>query len=399
MLLNYYRNNPAYYPGSGPDLDKNRITIPAYPKNLTLNKRWSFFDNYFTGNVGFISTTPHNLEVGDSIYVYQDAGYTHESYQGYATVTEVISPYIIGTDKPWAGSSPTNGGNIVKVGDYCSLSKIDDTILTYTGVTDDGNGFAMFNFEAGTDVSDIAFQSMFITSGSTNYPTDNYTESAGVYENAIPLNTTSIISNIPYNGDDSGKMIIRERTVPSDTVLFDDIDKYTMQLTYLSGETLEFLPYGETYTFNLVDACGKHDRIELFWLNKLGAFDSMLFRGKNTKEISFVKESYTRRLGDQTNSPFIYDVIDYTTNDFERQNFNGYQTTTYTLSTGWISESDGDRVIECMGSNTVYMYRDNVFVPVITTIENVQVKTKDNDKLIYYTISLQLTYNTISQRR
>ena len=52
-----------------------------------------------------------------------------------------------------------------------------------------------------------------------------------------------------------------------------------------------------------------------------------------------------------------------------------------------------------MGSNVVYMYKDEVFIPVLATIESIDVKTKANEKLIYYTISLDLTYNRISQRR
>jgi hypothetical protein len=98
------------------------------------------------------------------------------------------------------------------------------------------------------------------------------------------------------------------------------------------------------------------------------------------------------------NSPFIYNVIDYKTNDFEKNAFNGYQQTNYTVSTSWISEVEGERVIECLGSNVVYMYKDEVFIPVIITVDEVLVKTKDNEKLIYYTINLALTYNRISQR-
>jgi len=124
----------------------------------------------------------------------------------------------------------------------------------------------------------------------------------------------------------------------------------------------------------------------------------MLFNGKNTKSVTFNKETYTKRLGDQKYSPYIFEVIGYNTQDFEKQNFNGYQDTTFTVSTGWITELEGGRVIEAMGSNVIYMAKDGVYTPVIATVESIDVKTKKNQKLIFYTISLALTYNTLSQR-
>jgi len=398
-LTNSFRNHAAYNNTYKQRTKYNRVDIPAYPKNLSENLPWSFYDNYFSGTFGMISTEPHNLNVGDSIYVLQDTGFTHSSYNGVATVIEVISPYIISTNKAWAGNSPTDGGTVIKnTGTQCVLSLVDDTKLDFTGVTNDG-GFARFHFTSGVNTYNVRPNAMIVTSGSTNYVTTNATGSAGVIEKVTSSTPTSILSNIAFNGNDTGKMVLRERIPSSTELFFNNIDSYKVQFNHFSGATIDYLSYGDGVTFKLDERCNKHDRIELFWLNKLGAFDSMLFKGKNTKSIDFIKETYTKRLGDMADSNFAYDVIDYKTNDFEKQNFNGYQNTSFTVSTGFISETEGERVIECMGSNVVYMYKDEVFIPVLATIESVDVKTKANEKLIYYTISLDLTYNRISQRR
>lgn len=394
MIENPIRNDKAYNNTYTWNTSKNRVTIPAYPKNLSTNAPWSFYDNYFVaGSFGMISLYPHNLEVGDTIYVVQNPGFTHASYNGLHTVLTIVSDYIVGTSTPWAGSSPTDGGAAVKVvSDGCGVSLIDDTQLLYSAVTNNG-GFAEFNFTS--DVSNVKPNAWIFTSGSTVYPTNGF----GTTQAKVSYTTPNkLLSNITYVSDDTGFALVRQRIPSSTQQIFNNVDKYVIQFSYYSASTNSFVPYGDGSTFDIKCKCSKHDWIELFWLNKMGAFDSMLFNGRNSKSIEFIKETYTKRLGDQKYSPFAYDVIGYDTQDFETQNFNGYQNTSYTVSTGWISESEGNRVIELLGSNVVYMAKDGVYIPVITTVDEVNVKTRANEKLIYYTISLDLTYNTLSQR-
>lgn len=394
MIENPIRNHKAYDNTYTWNTSKNRVTIPAYPKNLNTNAPWSFYDNYFVaGSFGMISLYPHNLEVGDTIYVVQDPGFLFSAYNGQHTVLTIVSDYIVGTSTPWSGSSPTNGGSAIKVvGDGCGLSLIDDTQLQYTAVTNNA-GFAEFNFTS--DVSNVKPNAWIFTSGSTVYPTNGF----GTTQAKVSYTTPNkLLSNLPYVSNDTGFALVRQRIPSSTQQIFNDVDKYKIQFSHYTGSTNAFTAYGDGSTFDIKCKCSKHDWIELIWLNKLGAFDSMLFNGRNTKSIEFNKETMTKRLGDQKYSPYTYEVIGYTTQDFEKQNFNGYQDTSYTVSTGWISESEGDRVIECMGSNVVYMAEDGIYTPVVATIENVDVKTRQNQKLIYYTISLDLTYNTLSQR-
>jgi len=400
MMANPYKNTFLLSGVDGLSTAWNRLTIPAYPKNLTSNKPWSFYDNYFSsGNFGMISLYPHNFEVGDTIFVNQDIPFTFSGYNGYHTIINIPSPYIIETNQGWLGGTPAEGGSVINVnaGTDCSLSLIDDTILSYRNVINNG-GFAEFLFN--TDVSNVR-PGAEISTDSTPGP---YVLNGGAINGTgiptcDPSTQFSVLSNVPYNGDDSGSMLIRARMPSATDEFFGDIDSYDIKMTYYSGDSMTYLPFGEGCTYKIKDKCGKHDRIELFWLNKLGAFDSMLFNGKNTKAIEFTKESYTKRLGNFVDSPFIFDTMAYGNQDFEAQNFNGHQNTFLTVSTGWISEMEGDRVIEAMGSNVVYMYKDDVFTPVITTIESVDVKTKKNNKLVYYTISLAMTYNRTSQRR
>ena len=70
-------------------------------------------DTYDDGMYNLIFAQPHNLKVGQRIFVEQDKGNTHSDYDGWTKVTHIYSPYIIATDKPRLdGSTPAEGGYI-----------------------------------------------------------------------------------------------------------------------------------------------------------------------------------------------------------------------------------------------------------------------------------------------
>ena len=76
---------------------------------------WSFDDNHFySGRFGMVSTSKHNLKVGDVIHVDQDPGFTHASYNGEHTIKNVLSDYIIITDQAWGGETLREGGVVTK---------------------------------------------------------------------------------------------------------------------------------------------------------------------------------------------------------------------------------------------------------------------------------------------
>jgi len=65
------------------------------------------------GMYNLIFAKPHNLKVGQRIFVEQDAGNTHSDYDGWTKVNYIYSPYIIATNKPRLdGSTPAEGGYI-----------------------------------------------------------------------------------------------------------------------------------------------------------------------------------------------------------------------------------------------------------------------------------------------
>lgn len=97
--------------------DYNRprmIDVSRSKKNETnIANAKTFTDNNFVGGfVKFIGMVNHGFVAGDLIYIVQDSGYTHESYEGVAQVTGVSSTQI-STNLIWEGSTPDSPGKIM----------------------------------------------------------------------------------------------------------------------------------------------------------------------------------------------------------------------------------------------------------------------------------------------
>jgi len=69
-------------------------------------------DAFETGTYNLIFSKPHNLKVGEKIFVEQDANAVYSEYDGWTKVATIFNPYIIGTSKARLGSAPTQGGYI-----------------------------------------------------------------------------------------------------------------------------------------------------------------------------------------------------------------------------------------------------------------------------------------------
>jgi len=89
----------------------------AHFGNVETQEYFTFYDNSFSGTTGFVGTGGTSIKVGDKVKVNQDSGFQHPEYNTYATVTAVTpsgADTIIVTDIQWQGSSPVNGGTLVK---------------------------------------------------------------------------------------------------------------------------------------------------------------------------------------------------------------------------------------------------------------------------------------------
>ena len=75
-----------------------------------------------TGNVNLLFLEPHNLSVGDEIYLKQNESKRVFDYDGFTTVRRVINENIVSLNIPRQGSSNVVGGKVIKPSLWSQIS-------------------------------------------------------------------------------------------------------------------------------------------------------------------------------------------------------------------------------------------------------------------------------------
>ena len=173
-------------------------------------------------------------------------------------------------------------------------------------------------------------------------------------------------------------------------------DYYDAQLMNGFGEVID-----ERRIYNICEP--KFTPQQIFFVNKVGTWDSITFFKKQTENVSITKESYKPSLGTSGSSGFTF-----TTQAATKQNYNYTKDNRLTLNTGFVDEDFGDVVEEMLMSETMFMVYDRItnrsgstyeigqsyrWVNVVTT--NLTKQKHINDKTINYT--LEVEYNDLEQ--
>ena len=183
----------------------------------------------------------------------------------------------------------------------------------------------------------------------------------------------------------NNNIIVKEGSLP----MFDDTTKsYLVALTDASqsGD-------GCRFNFKIKDSCSKFENFKLVYLDKFGSFSTFNFNLASTKTVTAKKSNYLKNTG-------TYDPVanTYGSNRYERgiTRLDTEINDIYTITTDWVSEEEGKRVIELMESPEVYRLEGNAvvgtsnkLVAINVTTSSLVEKQKVKKKLFNYTISFE----------
>jgi len=413
IKINTYKNNVLnnsyiiynhLWLDNGLDVTNKRVTFPAYPYNINNSVGYEFYDNAFApsglygGKVGYVFTSPISpeWEVGDTIQVYQYPTYTNVSYQGLTTITWISDNRLaLETAKGWGVGTPAEPGIIYNIDRSCIYSA-NTSNLYISGLTSTaGNLTLNFDTSTGFDAFSIPYGTLIHLHGFSS-SNNNVTVTAST---ATTSNT--LVTSASYTSNQTGYTTVTSRMVVG-PIVDATVNKYTLNMMsqdyYLSAPSSAFtstplyLFSGDTYTFNVDNSCSYNEDLFVAWQNKLGAFDYQNFRLRRDTIVNYARNSYTKRLGGSTGQ------FSYGQNDFEMNNFVGSQDKTYIYNTDWLDDIDSARILELVGSNVIYAKIEDVWVPVVCGISDVQYQNKQNNKLAQYTLDFKSSYKTYSQR-
>ena len=161
---------------------------------------------------------------------------------------------------------------------------------------------------------------------------------------------------------------------------FDTPGIFHHKLAHYDGNIIVNAPDKST-TLTSKNTCAKY---AIYYLNPLGGWDQLLIEGKVVKTIKLENKSYKRN-------------FDNNTNEFENKHYLKNLTTSYKLTTGYLTDAQAKLMPNLIETTKAYLCEldTNNYIPVLINTTSVDIKTYRNQgrKLFTYTIEVQESQN------
>ena len=161
---------------------------------------------------------------------------------------------------------------------------------------------------------------------------------------------------------------------------FDTPGIFHHKLAHYDGNIIVNAP-DKSVTLTSKNTCAKY---AIYYLNPLGGWDQLLIEGKVVKTIKLENKSYKRN-------------FDNNTNEFENKHYLKNLTTSYKLTTGYLTDAQAKLMPNLIETTKAYLYEldTNNYIPVLINTTSVDIKTYRNQgrKLFTYTIEVQESQN------
>lgn len=212
------------------------------------------------------------------------------------------------------------------------------------------------------------------------------------------------VENLYQNSPSNGKMIsfpsgynmnnisashiqVASGTLP---IIGSTVASYTIYASDYSGTTTINVPK----TFTVDRSCSKYQLYEIYFLNKLGGYDTFVFNFKSIHRADIKRSNYKSVMGRLT-SAYVY------TNSVNQRGVTQYDTTVediITLKSDYIDEDTMLWLEELVTSPDVYMLKNGEEVPIIITNAQFERKKTINDKIFNLSIDIKFSYRRYRQR-
>ena len=169
----------------------------------------------------------------------------------------------------------------------------------------------------------------------------------------------------------------------SGNIIYLELDKQGMfhyKNAYLEGNVTINTPYTTTTLFSK-NTCAKY---AIYYLNPRGGWDQLLIEGKVVKNIKL--ENKTFKIN-----------FDNNTNEFQNKHYLKNLTTSYKLTTGYLTDEQAKLMPNLIETTKAYLCEldTHTYIPVLINNNSVDIKTYRNQgrKLFTYTIDVQESQN------
>jgi len=135
----------------------------------------------------------------------------------------------------------------------------------------------------------------------------------------------------------------------------------------------------------------KHRVVDLFFINKWGAWDCFSFLKASRESIDVKSETHYKSIGGISSNAYTYD-----TQDPQISRYNISANKSYTVNTGYVNESFSLLLEEILVTPRAFMVWEGVRIPVNIKDSRQELKEHVNERLINYTLELEAANDYIN---
>lgn len=152
----------------------------------------------------------------------------------------------------------------------------------------------------------------------------------------------------------------------------------------------------ESYRFYIKDECSKYENYDLFWLNRLGGFDSFRFNRVSKTSHEITRQMYRQNPYTLNNTAVTWT---YGTDSFSNTQFYGESKEKLTLFSNWITDIESIWLRELVESPVVYIWDGSILRSCNITSNTYDEKKWLNDKMFNLQLDLEFAFVDKVQRR
>lgn len=152
----------------------------------------------------------------------------------------------------------------------------------------------------------------------------------------------------------------------------------------------------ETYRFTIKDECSKYDTYDLFFLNRLGGFDSFRFNRVSKKSFDITRKTYRQNQYTLDNTAVSWT---YGTDSFSNVQYYEESKQKLTLFSNWISDTESTWLRELVESPVVYLWDGTTLQAINITNAMYEEKKWINDKMFNLQLDIEFSFVDKAQRR
>jgi hypothetical protein len=227
----------------------------------------------------------------------------------------------------------------------------------------------------------------------------NYTNAVYTDKNEIYIPETTNSYYLWYNASVITGITIGSTTKTPNSVTGSDNTIQGIDLVQLLNEsgvtgntTVTFTKSGGNIVFNIYRECvNRYGLVTAHFLNKYGVYDSMVFNGVSKKNLNISRETYSKPIYTQSDLRNAYGF-----GVPINSSYNVNAVTQMTLNTNWISEAYVQVIEQLFFSNNI-LVKDTDIKSARVIDSAFSEKKRTNDKLIDYTIQIELNQPLINQ--